>query len=453
MNIIIAGCGKVGSTLLRKLAADGHDLTLIDLKKATLESAVESYDVMGMEGNCASARVLREAGVANAQLLIAVAGEDEVNLLCCMVAHGLNPDIRTIARIRDPEYVEQGRDMRELFNLSMIINPELQSAREMERLLKLPGFLRRDSFAKGRAQIVELRIDRESKLCGVSLMEMYRIVKCRVLVCTVVRGGQPIIPGGNFVLESGDRIYVTAPTENLAVLTRNLGLQNRKVRKVLVGGGGRVSFYLAQLLQKGGADVTVIERSEERCRELAAALPEVTVVRGDCSDRTELEEQGLSRCDAYVSLTGVDEMNMIASLYASNRGVAKVITKISRQGSAEMADSLDVGSVVCPRELSAESVVQYVRALDNTVGAAVSVHSFADEKAAASEFLVEEGTPNCGVPLKQLKLKQGTLLATIARDNTVEIPGGDSTIQPGDVVVVVSAGQDAPRSLGDIFAG
>jgi len=452
MNIIIAGCGKVGATLLRKLAAEGHDLTLIDLKKSVLESAVEAFDVMGMEGNCASARVLREAGVESAQLLIAVAGQDEVNLLCCMVAHGLNPGIHTIARIRDPEYVEQGRDMRQLFNLSMIINPELQSAKEMERLLKLPGFLRRDSFAKGRAQIVELRIDRSSKLAGASLMELYRIVKCRVLVCTVVRGGQAIIPGGNFVLSEGDRIYVTAPTENLAVLTRNLGLQKRKVRKVLIGGGGRVSFYLAQILARGGSDVTIVEHNEDRCRELAAGLPGVTVVRGDCSDRVELENQGLSRSDAYVSRTGVDEMNMIASLYAGSRGVAKVITKLSRQGSAEMAGALDVGSVVCPRELSADSVAQYVRALDNTAGAAVSIHSFADGQAEAAEFPVEESTPHCGVPLKQLQLKPGILLATIARDNRVEIPGGDSVMLPGDVVVVVTTGQNAPQSLKEIFA-
>lgn len=452
MNIIIAGCGKVGGNLLRKLAAEGHDLTVIDLKKGVLENAVEVYDVMGMEGNCASARVLREAGVEKAQLLIAACGEDEVNLLCCMVAHGLNPAIHTIARIRDPEYVDQGQDMRQLFNLSMIINPELQSAREIERLLKLPGFLRRDSFAKGRAQIVELRIDQDSKLAGVSLMEMYRIVKCRVLVCTVVRAGQAIIPRGDFVLSVGDRIYVTAPTDTLAELTRSLGLQKRKIRKVLIGGGGRISFYLAQLLQRDGSDVTILEKNEERCKELAAALPGVTVVLGDCSDRTELENQGLLRCDAYMSMTGVDEMNMITSLYATGRGAAMVITKLSRQGSAEMADSLNVGSVVCPRELSTDSVVQYVRALDNTVGAAISIHSFADGRAEAAEFAVEAGLNNCGVPLKQLKLRPGILLASIVRGNRVEIPGGDSFMQPGDVVVVVTAGQDAPRSLKEIFA-
>lgn len=452
MNIIIAGCGKVGATLLRQLAAEGHDLTLIDLKKQVLESAVESYDVMGVEGNCASARVLKDAGVEKAQLLIAVAGEDEVNLLCCITAHGLNPDIHTIARIRDPEYVDQAQEMRALYNLSMVLNPELQAAREMERLLKLPGFLRRDSFAKGRAQIVELRIDKNSKLKDVSLMEMYRIVRCRVLVCTVVRAGQVIIPGGDTVLKENDRIFVTAPTENLAELLRNLGLQNKPVKRVLIGGGGRVSFYLAQLLSKGGTAVTLLERNESRCRELAAGLPGVTVVWGDCSDRTELENQGLLRCDAFVSLTGVDEMNMITSLYATLRGVGQVITKLSRQGSTQMADSLSVGSMVCPRELTADSVVQYVRALGNKAGAAVSIHSFADGQAEAAEFHVDEAMDHCGVPLKQLKLKPGILLATIARGAKVEIPGGDSVLMPGDVVVVVTTGQGAPQSLKEIFA-
>lgn len=450
MNIIISGCGKVGQTLLDKLAGEGHDLTLIDLKKDVLERVCEGSDAMGVAGNCASAAVLQQAGVKDCQLLIAVAGEDEVNLLSCMVAHGLNPNIRTIARIRDPEYMEQAQNMQKMFRLSMVINPELQSAREIERLLKLPGFLRRDSFAKGRAQIVELRIGSDSKLAGVSLVEMYRIVGCRVLVCTVVRNGKAIIPGGQFQLLAGDRIYVTAPTENLAELTRNLGLQKKAVGSVLIGGGGKAAFYLAQLLEKSGVEVTVMERDPERCRFLAGALPGVNVVLGDCSDHKELEQQGLTRCDAFAAMTGVDEMNMIAALYGARKGVGQVITKVSRQGSAEMADSLGVGSVICPRELSADSVAQYVRALENKAGAAVSIHSFADGQAEAAEFLVEESS-YCHVPLKQLKLKQGILLATIARGGRVEIPGGDSVMQPGDTVVVVTAGQSAPDSLREIF--
>ena len=451
MNIIIAGCGKVGATLVRQLAAEGHDLTLIDSSKAVLEAISEHYDVMTMEGNCASMQTLQAAGIADADLLIAVTGADEVNLLSCMTAHGLNQKLHTIARIRDPEYAEQVYRMRDVFNLSMTVNPERQAAREIERLLKLPGFLRRDTFAKGRAEIVELRIDKNSKLTDVSLIEMYRIVRCRVLVCTVLRNGEAIIPGGQFVLREGDRIFVTAPTSNLATLLKNLGIHTRRVRNCLIGGGGKVSFYLAKLLEKDGISVRIVERDAARCRDLAAALPECSIVCGDCSDRTELENQGLLNCDAFLSMTGVDEMNMITSLYATGRGVSQVITKLGRSGSTALADSLSLGSVICPRELCSGDIVRYVRAMENQTGAAVSVHTIADGKAEAVEFVVDENTRNCGIALKELKLRSGMLLATIARGSGVEIPGGDSTLQPGDTVVVVTTGHDALQSLNDIF--
>ena len=451
MNIIIAGCGKVGATLVRQLAAEGHDLTLIDPRRSALESLSESHDVMTVEGNCASMQTLQAAGVENAELLIAVTGADEVNLLAGMTAHGLNPKIHTIARIRDPEYAEQVYSMRDVFNLSMTVNPERQAAREIERLLKLPGFLRRDTFAKGRAEIVELRIDKNSKLKDVSLIEMYRIVRCRVLVCTVLRSGEAIIPGGQFVLREGDRIFVTAPTSNLATLLKNLGIHTRRVRNCLIGGGSKVTFYLAKALEKDIA-VRIIEQDAKRCRELAAALPNCTVICGDCSDRTELENQGLLNCDAFLAMTGVDEMNMITSLYATGRGVGQVITKLGRSGSTDLADSLNLGSVICPRELCSGNIVRYVRAMENQTGAAVSVHTIADGKAEAAEFVVDESTRNCGVPLKELKLRSGVLLATIARGSRVEIPGGDSTLETGDTVVVVTTGHEALQSLNDIFA-
>ena len=451
MNIIIAGCGKVGATLVRQLAAEGHDLTLIDPRRSALESLSERHDVMTVEGNCASMQTLQAAGVENAELLIAVTGADEVNLLAGMTAHGLNPKIHTIARIRDPEYAEQVYSMRDVFNLSMTVNPERQAAREIERLLKLPGFLRRDTFAKGRAEIVELRIDKNSKLKDVSLIEMYRIVRCRVLVCTVLRSGEAIIPGGQFVLREGDRIFVTAPTSNLATLLKNLGIHTRRVRNCLIGGGSKVTFYLAKALEKDIA-VRIIEQDAKRCRELAAALPNCTVICGDCSDRTELENQGLLNCDAFLAMTGVDEMNMITSLYATGRGVGQVITKLGRSGSTDLADSLNLGSVICPRELCSGNIVRYVRAMENQTGAAVSVHTIADGKAEAAEFVVDESTRNCGVPLKELKLRSGVLLATIARGSRVGIPGGDSTLETGDTVVVVTTGHEALQSLNDIFA-
>lgn len=452
MNIIIAGDGKVGATLVRQLSTEGHDLTLIDLNKKVLESAVERYDVMAVQGNCASMQVLLDAGVKEADLLIAVTGADEVNLLCCMTAHGLNPGLHTIARIRNPEYTEQSHKMRNLFALSMTVNEERQAAKEIERLLKFPGFLRRDTFAKGRAESVELRIDEKSKLKNVSLVEMYRIVKCKVLVCAVLRSGNAITPGGNFVLKEGDRIFVTAPTSELAQLLKNLGILTRRVRSCLIGGGGRITYYLAQLLQRDGIDVRIIERNPDRCRELAALLPKADIVLGDFSNRTELEEGGLLSRDAFLSMGGIDEMNMIASLYATSRQVPQVITKLGHPGNYLLAGDLSIGSVICPRELCSNDIVRYVRAMENQTGAAISVHAIAEGQAEAVEFAVDEHTKHCGIPLKDLKLKPNVLLATISHGTAVELPNGGSMMQPGDTVVVVTTRRGALQSLNDIFA-
>ena len=260
MNIIIAGDGKVGATLARQLSAEGYDITLIDSDQQVLNASVERMDVMSVRGNCASMGVLLQAGVKDADLLIAATNADEVNLLCCTTAHGINPKLHTIARIRNPEYIEQIFEMRDVFALSMAVNPEKQAATEIHRLLKYPGFLRRDTFAKGRAEIVELRVDSGSRLCNAPLTEMENIVKCKVLVCTVLRGGAAIAPGGNFVLREGDRIFVTAPTENLTVMLKNLGIITRRARKVILCGGGRVSYYLADLLEKDGVSVRIIDK-------------------------------------------------------------------------------------------------------------------------------------------------------------------------------------------------
>ena len=451
MNIIIAGIGKVGATLVRQLSAEGHDLTLIDLDRSELEDTQHRHDLMTVEGNCASMQVLRSAGVESADLLIAVTDADEVNLLSCMTAHGLNPKIHTIARIRNPEYTQQIYRMRKVFNLSMAVNPERQAAVELERLLRLPGFLRRDSFAKGRAEIVELRLDRGSKLSGTSLMDLYRKIGTRVLVCTVLRAGQVIMPRGDFVLTEGDRIFVTAPTANLALLLKNLGVHTRRTKSVLIAGGGKVSFYLAQRLTKAGMDVKLIERDHDRCLELADLLPEATILEGDCADRADLEDMGLLQCDAFLSLTGVDEMNMITSLYALSRGVPQVITKLGRTGSTDLADAMNLGSVICPRELCGNEIVRYVRAMENQTGAAISVHAIADGQAEASEFIVEEQTPGIRTPLKDLQLRKGALIAIIAHNGRVEIPGGDSQMLPGDTVVVVTPANAAPQTLNEIF--
>ena len=452
MNIIIAGDGKVGSTLTRLLSAEGHDVTLVDIDSQVLEASQERYDVIAVNGNCASMEVLQQAGVKEADLLIAATNVDEVNLLCCTTAHGMNVNLHTIARIRNPEYTEQIYALRDIFGLSMVINPENQAATEIDRLLKYPGFLKRDSFARGRTEIVELRVDAASKLCNVALTDMNAIVKCKVLVCAVLRNGTAITPRGNFILREGDRIFVTAPTENLTTLLKNLGIITRRVRKVILCGGGRVSFYLADLLNKHGISVQLIEHDYDRCLELAELLPGVSIVHGDGTDQSLLESEGLADADALVTLTGLDELNMIISLYAQSRGVPHVITKLNRMENRNMIDALSLGSVICPKELCSNTIARYVRAMQNQSGAAVSVHSIADGQSEAVEFLVDDQTRNCNVPLKDIKLKAGVLLVSITRGSKTEIPGGLSTFRKGDTVVVVTSGQGIIRQLNDIFA-
>ena len=452
MDIIIAGDGKVGSTLARQLSAEGHDVTLIDSDLHVPNTSVERYDLMGIHGNCASKSVLLRAGVMEAELLIAATSADEINLLCCTTAHGLNPKLHTIARIRNPEYTDQIHEMRNVFALSLTVNPEKQAAQEIERLLKYPGFLRRDIFAKARAEIVELRIDNKSKLRDVSLMEMNAIVKCKVLVCAVLRDGKAVAPKGNFILREGDRIFVTAPTNNLATLLKNLGIVTRRVRNVILCGGGRVSYYLASLLEKDGMNVQIIESNRERCAELATLLPDTTIIHGDGTDQDLLNSQGLSQCDALVTLTGLDELNMIVSLYGMKQNVPLVITKLSRMDNRSIVDSLSLGSVVCPKELCCNSIVRYVRAMQKQTGAALSLRTIADGQAEAIEFLVDKHTHNCGVPLKQLKLKSDVLVAMINRGAYTEIPNGDSYFRAGDSVVVVTSGQGTLQDLNDIFA-
>ena len=452
MNIIIAGGGKLGLALVRHLAAEGHDLTLIDHNHEVLQNATDRFDLIAVFGNCASKEALLRAGVREADLLIAVTAADEVNLLSCLTAHGLNQKIHTIARIRNPEYREQIMTMRHVFHLSLAINPERQAAMEIERLLKYPGFLRRDTFAKGRVEIVELRIDKSSKLCNVSLSDMSGIVKCRVLICAVLRAGSAVAPSGNFVLREGDRIFVTAPTPVLTLLLKNLGIITHKVRHVILCGGGRVSYYLANLLEKDKISVRVLERDYNRCVQLATMLPGTSVVHGDCSDQALLENQGIDQCDALVTLTGMDETNMVVSLYGNSRNVPQVITKLSRGRNTAIADSMALGSIISPKELCCNTIIRYVRAMQKQTGAAISVHTIADGQVEAVEFLVDKNTKNCNIPLKQMKLKENVLVVSITHGVETHIPNGDSVFTQGDIVVIVTSGRGILKQINDIFA-
>lgn len=453
MKIIIAGIGKVGAMLTKQLSAEGYDLTLIDSDPTMLQTLVERFDVMAIQGNCASMPILVQAGINDADLLIATTDADETNLLCCMTAQGIKKSLHTIARIRNPDYDEQIHGMLDIFSISMVINPEKQAAREIERLLRYPGFFKRDTFAKGRVEIAELHIDAKSKLCNRTLAEATHILKSDMLVCLVLRNGDAVTPDGSFILQEGDRIFVTAPTVALGQLLKNLDIITRKVRRTLICGGGRASLYLAQSLEKSDINVSLIEQNYDRCVELAELLSSTEIINDDASNHATLQKEDLDDSDALVCMTGMDELNMVIALYARKRGVPHVITKLSRvETTNAMLDGLSLGSVVCPKELCCNSVVRYVRAMKNQTGAAVSVHSIANGKAEALEFWTDKHTPNCDIPLKKLKLRPNMIVSAITHNGKTIIPDGDASYSEGDTVVIVKTGDAIVHQLGDIFA-
>lgn len=451
MKIIIAGNGKMGRALTRQLTSEGHDITLIDSNNNVLESSIELFDVMVVYGNCASMEVLRQANVAETDLLIAATNADEVNLLCCMTAHGMNRRLHTIARIRNPEYTEQAYALRDVFGLSLAVNPELQTAAEIDRLLKYPGFLKRDTFAKGRVEIVELLVDERSKLCNVTLMHLGGIVKCRVLVCAVLRNGHTVAPDGNFVIKAHDKLFVTATSNNLAMLLDNLGIVTRRVRRTILCGGGRLGYYLANRLSQSGVGVQLIEQNAARCKQLSDMLPDVSIIHGDASDTTLLESENLRGSDALVTMTGLDELNMIISLYGRSVGVPHIVTKISHNENSDIVDGLPLGSVICPKELSTNTIVRYVRAMQNQVGAALSVHSIANGQVEALEFRVDSNTPHCGVELRDIHLKRNVLIVCITSKDGPVIANGSSSYEPGDTVVIVTSSDTIIHNLNEMF--
>ncbi len=451
MKILIAGTGKVGASVAQQLSAEGYELTLIDKNETVLENIMEQLDVMSYCGNCATQTALLSAGVEEADLLIASTGADEVNLLCCMMAQSLNPNIRTIARIRDPEYSEQVHILRDKLNLSLVVNPEQQAAREIERLLKYPGFLKRDSFAKGKVEIVELKIDAQSPMNGKPLMELGKIARTKVLVCAVLRDGQVVVPSGDFVLQENDRIFVTAPVDNLTALLSGLGIYSRKNKKILICGGGRISFYLATILNKQGYKLQLIEKDRDRCLLFSDAIPEMDVICGDATSQALLESEGLDSCDALVTMTGLDEQNIIISLYGNENKVPQVITKITHLQNSGIIDNLPLGSIISPYELCCDTIVSYVRAMKNKTGAARSVHFIADRQVQALEFRVEPSTLHVDTPLKDIQTKQDVLIASITHAGHSVVPAGDSKFRIGDSVIVVATGKEPIYQLNDIF--
>ena len=451
MKILIAGGGKIGSCLTEQLTNEGHELTVIDCDSDVLEDLMGRYDVIGVEGNAASMSVLETAGVKDADLLIAATDMDEVNMLACMTAHGMNPDLTTIGRIRNPEYRSQAYEMRDVFGLTMSVNPEQRAAREIARLLRYPGFLSIDTFIKGNVEIVELKVDARNPLCNKPLSKLADVVHTQVLVCAVQRSGETIMPDGNFIIRENDLLFITAPTERLTTLLKNLGIITKKAKRVVIAGGGRISYYLVKELEKTGIDCTIVEIDPQRCRELAEMLPEATIVEGDASSQEFLDMEGVGASDAVVTLTGLDELNIVISLYANTRNVSQVITKLSHAENNKILGALELGSIISPKELASFAIIRYIRAMQNQQGSAVAVHRLAGGQIEAIEFLVDHDTRHLGEKLRDITTKKNVLIVSILHNGKLEIPSGNSKIQEGDSVVIVTNADVHINQLNDIF--
>lgn len=438
MKIIIVGCGKVGATIAEQLNSEGHDITIIDQDASAIQAITESIDVMGMTGNGAVYPVQVEAGIQEADLLIATTNSDELNMLCCLIAKKAG-NCHTIARIRNPEYSSEIRFIREELNLSMAINPELAAAREISRLLKFPSAIKIDTFAKGRVEILKFKIPESSALHQMKVHEVMPKTGCSVLICAVERGEDVMIPNGDFALQSGDKVSIIASPSESIKFFRQVGIENNSARSVMLVGGGRISYYLAKMLKDTPIKITIIEKDYERCRMLSEELPHVSVIHGDASDQQLLQEEGIRQTDAFASLTGFDEENIMLSLYAASQSKAKLITKVNRIAFENVIGSMNLGSVIYPKLITADTILQYVRAMQNSLGSNVeTLYKIVANRAEALEFRVGKESPLIGIPLENLDLKPNLLVACINRGGRILTPRGRDSMEAGDTVIIVT---------------
>ncbi len=452
MKIIIVGGGKIGFSLAEELANENHDVTVVDNDKEKVKFISDTLDVMTLYGNGAAIAVQREANVADSDLLISVTAQDELNLLACIVARKLGCS-NTIARVRNSAYAEQLYVLKSELGLSMAINPEMLAAKEIYRLLQIPAFIKRDTFAEGKAEIVELGISADSPLNGLRLADMASKIRVRVLVCAVLRDDRVFIPDGSFVLREGDKIYVTAPASTLVELTHELKLRSKKSKNVLIVGGGRIAEYLVPMLIKSGTSIKLIEIDHKRCEYLAEKFPELNIICSDGSSQSVLKMHNIQHMDAVLPLTNMDEENIIIGMFARKVGVPQLLTKINRMEYGEILGDRGADSLISPKQISSHTIVRYVRAMENTGGSAViTIHRLADGSAEALEFAVTNATKHLGETLTDIKLKPGILISCINHMGRIIIPGGGDTLTAGDTVVVVTtAGRDI-IDLNDIFA-
>lgn len=442
MKIVINGCGKIGKTILSSLVAEGHDVVAIDNNRSVVSNITDIYDVIGVCGNGADNDVLSQAEINNAELFVSVTGSDELNMLSCFMAKRMGAK-HTIARIRNPEYNDDGLSfMRKQLDISLIINPELMAAHELYNILKLPSAAKVERFSARNFEMIELKLKADSVLDGVKLIDLRSKFKSEFLVCAVQRGEDAYIPDGNFIIKSGDKIAVTAKPAQIIKLLKEMGIQQNPAKKIMILGAGRTAYYLAKRLSQINNSVTVIEKEKSICEEFCEALPNVLVVNGDGSDREILNEEGIQNMDAFVSLTGMDEQNILISSYAASQSVPKVIAKINREELVPLAENLGLDTFISPKKLISDVLVKYARALENSQDNSMeTLYKVMDDKVEVLEFLVKENRDFTGVTFKELKLKPNILIAGIIRDKKTIIPSGEDMMKQGDKVIVLAANQ------------
>lgn len=438
LNIIIVGCGKVGATLIARLCEEGHDITVIDKDKDVIHDICETYDVLGIVGNGSSYKVQMEAGIETANLIIAVTDSDELNILCCTMAKKVGK-CSTVARVRNPDYSDELHYLREKLGLSIILNPELETANEIARLLKFPSALSINSFARGQVEMITFKVPEDNMICGVPLYSLQQEFPFHVLICAVERDGELVIPNGSFALKAGDVVSYVSTIKDSHNFFRKIGLKTHRVANSFIVGGGKTSYYLAKQLIDMGIEVKIVEKNMAKCEELSVLLDKAMIICGDGSDEKLLDREGLAQAESFIPLTGMDEENIFLTLHAKRSPNTKVITKINRITFNHVVESLELGSVVYPKYITAETIIAYVRAKKNSIGSNVETlyHIFGD-RAEAIEFKIQQGSDIVGIPLKDLPLKKNMLIACITRDGRVIIPNGNDTIEVGDRVVVVT---------------
>ncbi len=438
MRIIIVGCGKIGLSIIKQLVIEKHDITVIDKNAEVINDITNNYDVMGLVGNGASYSVQKEAGVDRTNLLIAVTGSDEINLLCCLFAKKAG-NCNTIARVRDPLYSKEIQYIKDELGLSMIINPEYAAAVEISRLLRFPSADKIDTFAKGRVELLNLVITEDSPFVNKTLIDVAKRVLSDILICTVERGDDIFIPNGAFILRADDKITIVASAVNSREFFTKIGYDTHQVKDTMIIGGGTMTYYLAELLLKMGIKVKIVEVNRDKCETLSEHLPRATIINGDATNQEILIEEGINGCDSFVSLTGIDETNIILSLFAKTRTSGKIVTKIDRISFDDIINTFNVGSLIYPDKIAADYIVSYVRAMQNSIGSNVeTLIKLNGGRVEALEFKILKGSPVIGIPLMQLNLKRDILIGCINRRGTIIIPKGQNTIEEGDTVIVVT---------------